>query len=143
MIIIRPLAKMCQVGPANTQYLQNVSTPASPSGVPSYLAMIFMCCQQRFVFLVAAFIMRNSSFFSVWISLTQNIALGNELLFPGYNFIRKWEIAHVVTRRGFWCFHLLVSQKYQETTGLFRDRYHWKKKNKKKGRGRMFSPRGQ
>lgn len=68
-------------------------------------------------------------FFSVWISLTQNIALGNELLFPGYIFMRKWERAHVVTRRGFWCFHLLVSQKYQET-GLFRDRYHWKKKKK-------------
>lgn len=93
-----------------------------------------MCCQQRFVLLVAAFVW-GTALLSAWISLTENIALGKEPLFPGYTLIRKWKTAHVVIRTGFWCFRLLVSQKYQEIS-LFKGRYRFKKQ------GKIFSPRG-
>lgn len=102
---------------------------------PSHLTVIFICCQQRFVLLVAAFFMRKRSSLCMHF-FDSKYCFRQELLFPGYTLIRKWKTAHVVIRTGFWCFHLLVSQQYQEIS-LFKGRYRRKKQ------GKMFSPRGE
>lgn len=115
---------MFDVGPVNKY---SVSTECSPQlhhqgsdSVPSQLTKIWGCCQQRLWFLVPH-LSWGTALLSVLTALTENIALGRELLFPGCAFRRRWKTAHVVIRTGFWCFLLLVSQKYQEIS-LFRGR---------------------